>query len=61
LSLGTSIYETAAVMNWLKAVSAINLDGGGSSNMIIGSNSVGFPSDASGERAVGDTLMITTR
>jgi exopolysaccharide biosynthesis protein len=58
LSLGTTIPETAAVMKWLGAVSAINLDGGGSSNMVVGGSMVGHPSDATGERGVGDTLMI---
>nr|WP_239556364.1 phosphodiester glycosidase family protein [Dyella flava] len=58
LSLGTTIPETAAVMKWLGAASALNLDGGGSSNMVVGGSTVGHPSDASGERGVGDTLMI---
>jgi hypothetical protein len=58
LSLGTTIPETAAVMRWLGATSAIALDGGGSSNMVVGGSMVGHPSDATGERAVGDTLVI---
>jgi exopolysaccharide biosynthesis protein len=58
VSLGTSIPETAAVMSWLGAVSAINLDGGGSSNMVVSGAIVGHPSDATGERGVGGTLMV---
>ncbi len=58
LSLGTSIAETAAVMRWLGAVSALNLDGGGSSNMVVQGRSVGHPSDAGGERGVGDTIVV---
>lgn len=58
LSVGTSIPETAAVMAWLGAASAVNLDGGGSSNMVVGGKMVGHPSDAVGERGVGDTLML---
>ncbi|WP_218892180.1 phosphodiester glycosidase family protein [Granulicella arctica] len=58
LSLGASIPETAAVMRWLGATSAINLDGGGSSNMVVNGISVGHPSDVQGERGVGDLLMI---
>ncbi|KVE43503.1 phosphodiester glycosidase family protein [Burkholderia sp. BDU5] len=58
LSVGTSIPETAAVMAWLGATSAVNLDGGGSSNMVIGGKTVGHPSDTTGERGVGDTLML---
>jgi hypothetical protein len=57
-SLGTSIPETAAVMSWLGATSAINLDGGGSSNMVVNGESVGYPSDATGERGVAGTLVI---
>ncbi|TAM28704.1 MAG: phosphodiester glycosidase family protein [Paraburkholderia sp.] len=58
VSLGTSIQETSAVMTWLGAASAINLDGGGSSNMVVNGATVGHPSDGSGERAVGGTLLI---
>ncbi|MBK0093430.1 MULTISPECIES: phosphodiester glycosidase family protein [Erwiniaceae] len=58
VSLGTSIPETAAVMSWLGAKTAMNLDGGGSSNMVVKGQSVGYPSDASGERGVAGTLML---
>ncbi len=58
VSLGTSIQETSDVMTWLGATSAINLDGGGSSNMVVNGATVGHPSDGSGERAVGGTLLI---
>lgn len=58
ISLGTSIPETDLVMRWLGAAHALNLDGGGSSNMVVGSEAVGHPSDASGERGVGDTILV---
>lgn len=58
VSLGTSIPETAAIMSWLGAKSALNLDGGGSSNMVVNGKSVGYPSDESGERGVAGTLML---
>ena len=61
LSLGTTIPETAAVMRWLGAVSALNLDGGGSSNMVVRGRSVGHPSDGGGERGVGDTIVVVGR
>jgi hypothetical protein len=61
LSLGASIPETASIMKWLGATTAINLDGGGSSNMVIEGVSVGHPSDIRGERGVGDSLMILPR
>ena len=46
LSLGTSIPETTALMTSLGASTAVNLDGGGSSNMVVHGKSVGYPSDA---------------
>ncbi len=58
ISLGTSIEETDAVMRWLGCTQALNLDGGGSSNMVVGGVSVGHPSDATGERGVGDTILV---
>jgi Phosphodiester glycosidase/SPOR domain len=58
ISLGTSLPETAAVMSWLGAVDAMNLDGGGSSNMIVNGTTVGHPSDAAGERGTGNNFMI---
>jgi hypothetical protein len=61
VSLGASIPELAAMMRWLGATTAINLDGGGSSNMVVGGAAVGHPSDPAGERGVGDTLMILPR
>ncbi|WP_394540413.1 phosphodiester glycosidase family protein [Lysobacter enzymogenes] len=61
LSLGASIPETAAVMRWLGAVRSLNLDGGGSSGMVVDGVQVGHPSDAGGERAVGGTLLLLPR
>ncbi len=61
LSVGTSIPETAAVMKWLGATSALNLDGGGSSNMIVKGIQVGHPSDTTGERGVGSNLALLAR
>ena len=58
VSLGTSISETASVMSWLGAVDAMNLDGGGSSNMVVDGTIVGHPSDAAGERGTGNNFMI---
>jgi Phosphodiester glycosidase len=61
LSLGTSIPETAAVMAWLGSTRAMNLDGGGSSNMVVDGASVGHPSDGSGERGTGDNLLVVAK
>ncbi|MGW6159705.1 phosphodiester glycosidase family protein, partial [Streptomyces sp. NPDC055144] len=37
---------------------AINLDGGGSTTMVAGGGVINAPSDATGERPVGDALLI---
>lgn len=56
-SAGASYFEAAAIMRWLGARDAINLDGGGSTTMVIGKKVVNEPSDGA-ERAVGDALLI---
>ena len=56
--LGLSIPETAAVARSLGMIDVINLDGGGSTAMVIRSSLISHPSDASGERAVGDAIVI---
>ncbi|GGH97217.1 phosphodiester glycosidase family protein [Arthrobacter liuii] len=58
-SLGLSIKESADVARSLGMVNAINLDdGGGSTTMVQGSKVVNSPSDATGERPVGDALLV---
>ena len=39
-------------------IEAINLDGGGSTAMVIGGSLTSRPSDPSGERAVGDAIVV---
>jgi hypothetical protein len=56
--LGLSIPETASVARSLRMIEAINLDGGGSTAMVIRGSLISRPSDASGERAVGDAIVI---
>jgi exopolysaccharide biosynthesis protein len=36
----------------------VNLDGGGSSTMTVGSTLVNHPSDTTGERPIGDALLL---
>lgn len=60
---GTTLRETAEIMLALGARDAINLDGGGSSALVYRDSSrtlrvANKPSDATGERAVGDALAI---
>jgi exopolysaccharide biosynthesis protein len=45
-------------MKALGAVQAMNLDGGGSSSMVIDDRLVNTPSDTTGERPVGDALVV---
>jgi hypothetical protein len=56
--LGLSIPETAAVARSLGMVEAMNLDGGGSTALVVDDQLVSHPSDAAGERAVGDAIFI---
>jgi Phosphodiester glycosidase len=57
-SVGASFAESAAVMRALGARDAVNLDGGGSTGMTVGGALVTLPSDATGERPIGDALLI---
>ncbi len=66
-SAGTTTRETALLMQALGAREAVNLDGGGSTVMVVRDAITGVqrvvnkPSDAVGERPVGDALAITGR
>ncbi|WP_122619037.1 phosphodiester glycosidase family protein [Streptomyces sp. Tu 4128] len=57
-SLGLSIAESAAVAGSLGLRDAVNLDGGGSTTMVTDDTVINTPSDATGERPVGDALLI---
>ncbi|MFD5800999.1 phosphodiester glycosidase family protein [Streptomyces sp. NPDC127020] len=57
-SLGLSIPESAAVARSLGLRDAVNLDGGGSTTMVTHDTVITTPSDATGERPVGDALLI---
>jgi Phosphodiester glycosidase len=56
-SIGLSFGEEAKLMAALGSVSAMNLDGGGSADMVAGGQVRGRPSDGS-ERPVGDAVLI---
>jgi exopolysaccharide biosynthesis protein len=58
IGVGLSINELSALMAELGCVEAINLDGGGSSTMVVGGRVVNSPSDAAGERPVSDALLV---
>ena len=57
--LGLSIPEAADVARSLGLVDAINLDGGGSTTMVVNGQVISHPSDAAGDRPVGDALLIS--
>ena len=58
-SVGMSLGELARTMIGLGAWDALNLDGGGSTTLVVGDSVVNTPSDPTGERAVGDVLLVT--
>ncbi|MFF4414928.1 phosphodiester glycosidase family protein [Streptosporangium sp. NPDC001559] len=58
VTVGASMVEAAQLMRWLGAKQAINLDGGGSSAMVVRGKVVNQPSDGA-ERPVGDGLFVT--
>lgn len=57
-SVGMSLAELARTMIALGAWDALNLDGGGSTTLVVGDSVVNTPSDPTGERAVGDVLLV---
>jgi hypothetical protein len=60
-SLGLTIGESARVAKSLGLCEAVNLDGGGSTTMVTNGAVLNTPSDAAGERPVGDALLILPR
>jgi hypothetical protein len=57
-SVGMSLGELGDALIALGASQAMNLDGGGSSALWVKGAIVNFPSDPTGERAVGNALVI---
>jgi exopolysaccharide biosynthesis protein len=58
VSMGMTLVELADVMRHLGAWQALNFDGGGSTTMVIDGAVVNVPSDATGEREVGNALLV---
>ena len=61
VSAGMSLTMLADLLIEFGAVEAINLDGGGSTTMVIRNNLVNKPSDATGERPVSDAILVFPR
>ncbi len=57
-SLGMTLFELAMELRSRGAVEALNLDGGGSTAMVIQGRVINLPSDETGERPVGSVLLV---
>lgn len=60
-SVGMSLAELGELLVSLGAREGMNLDGGGSSALWVRGEIVNFPSDPTGERAVGNALVVRQR
>ena len=60
-SVGMTLVELAALMRRIGAWQAMNFDGGGSSTLIVDGALANVPSDSTGERAVGNALLVVKR
>ena len=58
---GMTIAELTALMEGLGCRDALNLDGGGSTTMVVRGRVVNRPSDPTGERAVSDAILVFAR
>ena len=60
-SVGMDLVEFARLFKWLGAESAMNLDGGGSTTMVLRGRVVNSPTDSGGERSVVSSLLVLPR
>lgn len=58
-SVGMTLEELATAMIALGAFEALNLDGGGSTALVVRDSIVNVPSDPNGERPVGNAIVVT--
>ena len=59
-SKGMSLPELADFLVGIRVYRAVNLDGGGSTTMVVRNQIANSPSDANGERSVSNSLMIVS-
>jgi hypothetical protein len=57
-SLGMTLGELAGMLRVLGVTDAMNLDGGGSTTLVVRGVVINLPSDELGERAVSDVLLV---
>ena len=60
-SVGVTLTDLAELMKRVGAWQAMNFDGGGSTTMVIEGALVNKPTDATGEREVGNALLLVRR
>ena len=60
-SVGATLVELATLMRKVGAWQAMNFDGGGSTTMVVDGTVVNTPTDSTGERDVGNALVIVRR
>jgi len=60
-SKGMTLYEMADFMRSIGVYQGMNLDGGGSTTMVVANRVVNRPSDATGERPVANALLVISR
>jgi exopolysaccharide biosynthesis protein len=56
--VGLALDDLAKLLIELGAIEAINLDGGGSTTMVVRGKVMNFPSDPTGERPVSDAIVV---
>lgn len=61
VSVGMSLQTLAELLLEFGAVEAINLDGGGSTTMVVRDKIVNKPSDQTGERPVSDAILVFSK
>lgn len=60
-SVGMTLVELGDAMRALGAWDALNFDGGGSTTLVVDGRIVNAPTDATGERPVGNALLVLQR
>jgi len=60
-SVGMSFADLQRLCDRLELTDALNLDGGGSTTMVVKGAIVNSPSDAAGPRAVSDAILVSVR
>jgi hypothetical protein len=60
-SIGMTFDDLQRLCDRLRLVSALNLDGGGSTTMVVRGTLVNKPSDPAGARPVSDAILVTLR